>query len=72
MKGNVIGFDRDTNTGAISGHDGNRYDFVTADWHSNRQPMRGDVVLEWHDHYVASATTPAGSTAQFRLARAKA
>jgi len=44
MKGNVIGFDRDTNTGAISGHDGNRYDFVTADWHSNRQPMRGDVV----------------------------
>jgi hypothetical protein len=23
VKGNVIGFDADTNTGAISGHDGN-------------------------------------------------
>ncbi len=36
------------------------------------RPMRGDLVPEWLDHYVASATTPAGSTAQFRLARAKA
>ena len=32
MKGNVIGFDADTNTGAISGHDGNRYDFATQNW----------------------------------------
>jgi uncharacterized membrane protein YhaH (DUF805 family) len=44
MKGNVIGFDPDTNTGAISGHDGNRYDFVTADWHGHSQPRHGDVV----------------------------
>ena len=29
MKGNVIGFDSDTNTGAISGHEGNRYVYAT-------------------------------------------
>lgn len=44
MKGNVIGFDPDTNTGAISGHDGNRYDFATADWRGHSQPRHGDVV----------------------------
>jgi uncharacterized membrane protein YhaH (DUF805 family) len=44
MRGNVIGFDPDTNTGAISGHDGNRYDFTTQDWHGHNQPRHGDVV----------------------------
>jgi len=44
MRGNVIGFDADTNTGAISGHDGNRYDFATMDWHGHNQPRHGDVV----------------------------
>jgi uncharacterized membrane protein YhaH (DUF805 family) len=44
MKGNVIGFDPDTNTGAISGHDGNRYDFVTLDWRASARPRRGDLV----------------------------
>ncbi|HYM71948.1 MAG TPA: DUF805 domain-containing protein [Stellaceae bacterium] len=44
MKGNVIGFDPDTNTGAISGHDGNRYDFATADWRAHSPPRHGDVV----------------------------
>ena len=44
MRGNVIGFDPDTNTGAISGHDGNRYDFVTQDWHGRSQPRHGDIV----------------------------
>lgn len=44
MKGNIIGFDPDTNTGAISGHDGNRYDFATQDWHGRSPPRRGDVV----------------------------
>ena len=44
MKGNIIGFDPDTNTGAISGHDGKRYDFVTADWHGQARPRQGDVV----------------------------
>ncbi|MFZ2007501.1 MAG: DUF805 domain-containing protein [Stellaceae bacterium] len=44
MRGNVIGFDPDTNTGAISGHDGNRYDFVTQDWRGRSQPRHGDIV----------------------------
>jgi uncharacterized membrane protein YhaH (DUF805 family) len=44
VRGNVIGFDPDTNTGAISGHDGNRYDFVTQEWRARRMPRRGDIV----------------------------
>lgn len=44
MKGNILGFDADTNTGAISGYDGQRYDFVTAEWHGTGRPRRGDVV----------------------------
>jgi len=44
MKGNVIRFDPDTNTGAISGHDGQRYDFATLDWHGQNRPHHGDVV----------------------------
>jgi uncharacterized membrane protein YhaH (DUF805 family) len=44
MRGNIIGFDPDTNTGAISGHDGQRYDFVTMDWHGHNQPRHGDIV----------------------------
>jgi len=44
VRGNVIGWDRDTNTGAISGHDGNRYDFVTVDWRGQSSPRRGDIV----------------------------
>jgi uncharacterized membrane protein YhaH (DUF805 family) len=44
VRGNVIGFDRDTNTGAISGHDGNRYDFVRQDWRGQHPPRHGDIV----------------------------
>jgi uncharacterized membrane protein len=44
MKGNVLGFDPDTNTGAISGHDGQRYDFVRLDWRGPMNPARGAVV----------------------------
>ena len=44
MRGNVIGVDPDTNTGAISGHDGNRYDFVTRDWRGRSAPRHGDIV----------------------------
>jgi uncharacterized membrane protein len=44
MKGNVLGFDPDTNTGAISGHDGQRYDFVRLDWRGSATPARGAVV----------------------------
>lgn len=45
MKGNVIGFDPETNTGAISGHDGRRYEFATLDWLSHEhKPGHGDLV----------------------------
>jgi len=44
MKGNVLGFDPEGNTGAISGHDGQRYDFVTLDWRSPGRPARGIAV----------------------------
>jgi len=44
MRGNVIGFDVDTNTGSISGHDGKRYEFATVDWHERRTPARGNLV----------------------------
>jgi uncharacterized membrane protein len=44
MKGIVIGFDPDGNTGAISGHDGKRYDFVRLEWRGPNAPERGAVV----------------------------
>lgn len=44
MRGNVIGFDADTNTGALSGYDGRRYDFATLDWRGDGIPRHGDVV----------------------------
>src|SRR5687767_14443803 len=44
MRGEIIGFDPDTNTGAISGHDGNRYDFVRLEWRGPAQPTRGTIV----------------------------
>ena len=44
MRGNVIGYDADTNTGAISGHDGRRYDFTTQDWRGQGAPRHGDLV----------------------------
>lgn len=44
MKGNIIGFDRDSNTGAISGFDGKRYDFAASDWHGAARPRHGDLV----------------------------
>jgi uncharacterized membrane protein len=44
MKGNVLGFDPDSNTGAISGHDGLRYDFVSLEWRGPNRPSRGATV----------------------------
>jgi uncharacterized membrane protein YhaH (DUF805 family) len=44
MKGNIIGFDPETNVGAISGYDGRRYDFTAQDLRGNRRPRHGDVV----------------------------
>lgn len=44
MKGNILGFDPDSNTGAISGHDGRRYVFVRLEWRGRGMPARGATV----------------------------
>jgi len=44
VKGNVLGFDPDSNSGAISGTDGQRYDFVRLEWRGPGQPGRGEAV----------------------------
>src|SRR4051794_34155120 len=44
MRGTIIGFDPDANTGAISGEDGGRYDFVRLEWRGASQPSRGAAV----------------------------
>ena len=44
MKGDVLGFNPNSNTGAISGHDGQRYDFVRLEWRDPSLPRRGDTV----------------------------
>jgi uncharacterized membrane protein YhaH (DUF805 family) len=44
MRGQIIGFDPSTNTGAIIGNDGTRYDFVRIDWRSERAPRPRDEV----------------------------
>ena len=46
MKGNVIGFDAGSNTGAIGGADGRRYDFTRFDWHGQEAP-RHDAVVDF-------------------------
>lgn len=44
MRGTIIGFDPDSNTGAITGENGGRYDFVRLEWHGAGQPTRGATV----------------------------
>jgi uncharacterized membrane protein YhaH (DUF805 family) len=44
MQGTVIGFDPDSNTGAIGGDDGRRYDFGAADWRGESRPRHGERV----------------------------
>lgn len=44
MRGTVLGFDPLGNTGAITGYDARRYEFVRLDWHAEGQPVRGDLV----------------------------
>lgn len=44
MRGQIIGFDHSTNTGAIIGNDGVRYEFVRIDWRSERPPRARDEV----------------------------
>ena len=44
MKGQILDFSIQTNTGIISAEDQKHYSFTGADWHVQRPPMRGDTV----------------------------
>lgn len=44
MKGSILDFSIQTNSGIISGDDEKRYNFVGADWREQKTPNRGDRV----------------------------
>lgn len=58
MQGTVIGFDPATGRGAISGHDGNRYEFVRGEWRDNTAPVAGMAVDFSIDGVRATAVSP--------------
>ncbi len=41
MKGQILDFSIQTNSGVISGEDGKRYEFTGADWRETSPPQRG-------------------------------
>ena len=41
MNGQILDFTIQTNSGVISGADGNRYDFVGSEWKDSVSPSRG-------------------------------
>ncbi len=50
MKGQVLDFSVQTNSGIISGDDQNRYHFSGTEWRDQKPPMRGDSVDFSHDN----------------------
>lgn len=44
MKGKVLYFDSETNSGIISGEDGKRYDFLKEEWKSDELPVQNQEV----------------------------
>ena len=50
MKGQVLDFSIQTNSGIISGEDQNRYQFNGAEWRDQKPPARGDFVDFSHDN----------------------
>lgn len=44
MKGKILDYDLQNNTGMISGNDGKRYKFTKADWKNEKKPMANQVV----------------------------
>lgn len=55
MKGQILDYSVQTNTGTISGYDGNRYQFTGAEWKSPGVPTRGSTVDFEHDGNQAKA-----------------
>lgn len=50
MKGQVLDFSIQTNSGIISGEDQNRYQFSGVEWRDQKPPARGDSVDFSHDN----------------------
>lgn len=50
MKGQVLDFSVQTNSGIIAGDDQNRYQFSGTEWRDQKPPMRGDSVDFSHDN----------------------
>ena len=44
MQGTILAFSIQSNSGAISGNDGNRYAFSGSEWKESRAPTRGTSV----------------------------
>ena len=61
MKGNALGFDPDSNIGAISGYDGNRYQFFRLEWRGPGQPADGKIVDFVADGTRATQIYPLGA-----------
>ena len=69
MKGRILDFSVQENTGVVSGEDGKRYHFGGADWRGDRPPARG-VTVDFDaednsakDVYVALGTPSGGGLA---------
>ncbi|MGE8558140.1 DUF805 domain-containing protein [Acinetobacter sp.] len=56
MKGTILDFSIQTNTGIISADDQNRYNFTGAEWRGQRPPARGDRVDFDIDSTTGNAT----------------
>ncbi len=44
MKGKILDFNIQNSTGIISGDDGQRYNFITAEWKSDKSPVANQIV----------------------------
>lgn len=60
MTGQVLDYSFETNSGIISGDDGNRYTFTGPDWNETANPSRGMRV-----DFEAQGPTPSPSTAHW-------
>ena len=68
MKGKILDFSSQSNSGAISGEDGERYSFDGSDWKGDSSPARGMAVdfsvedNQAKEVYVAVGSTTSGKS----------
>lgn len=58
MRGRILGYDAETFKGVLSGHDGQRYDFVDSDWRGTGDPRPGTEVDFQIDNGAAKDVFP--------------